>query len=129
VSGNPYVEKRHIEVFLREAKRRIPDAVRGMNQRTVDDLWGVMVDDLRRYVAGRGMPHAKSVSAESATPLEQSFIPPHIQAEGVAFVRNSLVGLARYEESDWRDLFRYEERNVLKLFMLWLHYLRDPRST
>lgn len=128
MSSGSYMEKRDIELFLREAKRRVPDAVRGMNQQTVDDLWRVMVDDLRRYVADRRMPHTKSVSAESATPLEQSFIPPHIQAEGVAFVRDSLVGLARYEESDWRDLFRYERRSVLKLFMLWLHFLRDPRS-
>lgn len=128
MSSGSYMEKRDIELFLREAKRRIPGAVRDMNQQTVDDLWRVMVDDLRRYVADRRMPHAKSVSAESATPLEQSFIPPHIQAEGVAFVRDSLVGLARYEESDWRDLFRYEKRSVLKLFMLWLHFLRDPRS-
>jgi len=130
VFDDPYVTRMDLVMFASGMRANFPDvAIPSLDREVVELLWEIITTDLPRYVRSKGWPLMQMRSAEKGVSLHQSFIPPHIQMEGVAIARLSLRRLPVEEVTEWRfGLFRHDN-NVWYLFDLWIRYLRQQDST
>lgn len=98
------------------------------NEATADDLWRLLDQQLARHSYAAFGLSLRMISAESGTSLNQAFVSPHIQREGVKFSAYSLMQLPDETDVAWADFFFGIRRDCYDLFFTWMAYIRDPRS-
>lgn len=98
------------------------------SQKVVSALWEILTTELPRYARSKGWPRIQMRSAETAESLDVAYIPPSVQAEGVAIARSSLENLPVEEPERWEFSFFQHDEELWDLFRRWVRYLKQRDS-